>query len=124
MQIPVRLVPAVLTPLAREDALLRRSRGHRRDGRAADQRELARFVQPGAAAGARGEELVLERGVDYPDDRVLVDEEADGDAEHGEDMSVVYRSWSLVSTLPVGCCAVLGYMYRLMGRYTMLDACQ
>lgn len=92
MQIPVRLVPAVLTPLAREDALLRRSRGHWRDGRVSDQRELARFVQPGAAAGARGEELVLERGVDYPDDRVLVDEKADGDAEHGEDMSVVYRS--------------------------------
>ena len=34
----------------------------------------------------------MEGGVDDPDDWAVVEEEGDGDAEHGEDVRVVYGS--------------------------------
>lgn len=53
------------------------------------------LVEPGTAAGAGGEELVLERGVDDAYDWTVLDDEADGDAEHGEEVGVVDSSWGM-----------------------------
>lgn len=89
MHIPIRLIPAILAPLAREDAFPGRIRGHRRNRRIANKRQLALFVQPCAAAGAGGEELVCEGSVDDADDGFVGDNKADGDTEHGEDVGVV-----------------------------------
>jgi hypothetical protein len=54
---------------------------------------LASLVEPGSAANAGGEELVLERLVDYANDGAVVDDEADGDAEHWEEVRIVDGSW-------------------------------
>ena len=88
VHITVRDVAAIFTPLAREDTLRRGVGGHGRD-RVANEWELAFLVEPGTAPAAGGEELVLEGGVDYADDGAVLDDEADGDAEHGEDVGVV-----------------------------------
>lgn len=90
MHIPIRPILAILTPLTREDAFPGRIRGHRRNRRIANKGELALFIQPCAAAGTRRKELVCEGGVDDADDGLVGDDEADGDAEHGEDVGVIY----------------------------------
>lgn len=90
MHIPIRPILAILTPLTREDAFPGRIRGHRRNRRVANKRELTLFIQPCAAAGARGEKLICEGSVDDTDNGFVRDDEADGDAEHGENVGVVY----------------------------------
>lgn len=89
VQVPVRRVSAVLAPLAREDASLRRGCGQRRDG-VTQEREALGFVQPGAFAAAGGEGLVEEWGVDDADDGHAGDDEADGDAVEGREVGEVY----------------------------------
>lgn len=79
-------VPAVLAPLAAEDAALGGVGG---DGDAADQGQALGLVEPGAPPPAGGEELAQEGGVDDADDGDAPDEEGDGDAEHGEQVGVV-----------------------------------
>ena len=50
------------------------------------------FVQPGAFAGAGGEGLVQEGGVDHADYGAVVHDEADGDAVKGGEVGEVYGS--------------------------------
>lgn len=100
MHITVRDIAAIFTPFTGEDTLGRGIGWHGRN-RVADERELAFLVQPGAAPAAGGEELVLEGGVDYADDGAVLDDEADGDAEHGEEVSVIDGSCGV---LIVGFC--------------------
>lgn len=88
-QVPIGNIPTILTPLAREDTLCRCVRGHGRDRRFANEWELASLVEPGSAANAGGEELALEGLVDYADDGAVVDDEADGDTEHWEEVRIV-----------------------------------
>lgn len=99
MHVPIRDIPAILAPLAGEDALSGRIWRHRGGGRVADKGELAFLVEPGATAGAGGEELVLEGGVDDADDGAVVENEGDGDAEHGKEVGVVYSSWFIIIRL-------------------------
>ncbi len=102
VHITVRDVAAILTPLTREDTLQRGVGGHGRD-RVPNEWELALLVEPGTAPAAGGEELVLEGGVDYADDGAVLDDEADGDAEHGEDVGVVDGSCGVLmcGSIPV-----------------------
>jgi hypothetical protein len=93
MEIPIRGIPPILTPLAREDAFTRRVRWHWRNAWVTNQGELAGLVEPGAAPGAGGEELVHEWGVDNTDYGTVIVDESDGDAEHGEYVCVVDGSY-------------------------------
>ena len=54
-------------------------------------------VQPGTFTTTCREGLVEEGGVDDADDGLAGQEESDGDAEHGEDVDVVDRSWGEMS---------------------------
>ena len=92
MHIPVGNITAILPPLAGENALRGRIRRHRRDGRVLYEREPARLVQPGTAPAAGGKKLVLERRVDDAQHGAVGDDKTDGDAEHGEEVGIVYRS--------------------------------
>ena len=56
------------------------------------------FVEESAAAGARGEELIGKRGVDDSDEWFSVVDKGDADAEHGEEVDVVYGSVEGVDT--------------------------
>lgn len=93
MHVPIRNILAILAPLAGENAFFGSVCWHRGDGRVADEGESTFFVEPGAAAGAGGEELILEGGVDDADYGAVVEDEGDGDAEHGEEVGIVYGSW-------------------------------
>jgi hypothetical protein len=53
-------------------------------------------------AFASGEDLIEEGCVDYSDGGFGVEDEGDGDAEHGEEVSVVYCAVEGVDT-PCGC---------------------
>lgn len=53
-------------------------------------------VQEGAPTAAGGEELAEEGGVDDADCGEGVVDEADGDAEHGEEVDVVDGAWRRV----------------------------
>ncbi len=88
VQVAVSPVPAVLSPLTREEAALRGIGRQRRDG-VSEERESLRLVEPGTAPPARREELPQERGVDDADDGLAVQDEADRHAEHGKQVRVV-----------------------------------
>lgn len=90
VHVPVGNVPAILAPFAGQDTPGRRIRRH---SAVADEGQTVRPVQPGSAAAAGREELVLERGVDDADDGTVVENEGDGDAEHGEEVGVVDGAW-------------------------------
>lgn len=102
MQIAIWDITAIFAPLAREDTFTRRIGRHWWDGWVADEGELAFLVQPCPAADAGREELVLEGGVDYSDYGTMLVDEGNGDAEHGENMRVVYGSWEESVTVIVG----------------------
>lgn len=88
VQVALRAVPAVLAPLARQDAPARRVRRERRDG-VAGEREPLGIVKPGPAAAVGGHDLVQHWRIDHADDGVAADGEADGYADHREEVGEV-----------------------------------
>lgn len=63
--------------------------------------------------------------VDDTDDGTVVDDEADGDAEHGEDVGVVYGSLDSQSvSIHFSSFLFIEFTYRLAGQCTMLVARQ
>lgn len=91
VHVPVGPISPIFSPLTREDAPAWRLWGDRRHG-IAHQRQWQGLVQPSAPAAAGGEELVQKRSVDDPYDGLPADDEADRDAEHGEEMGEVHSA--------------------------------
>lgn len=88
VEISIRDVSPVLSPLAGEDALPRSVGGHRTD-RLAQKWQSRGLVQPGSFACASGEELVKQGRKDDSNDGLIVEDESDADAEHGKCMCEV-----------------------------------
>lgn len=109
VHIAIRDISPIFAPLAREDTLRRGIRWHGRDRWIADEGEAARLVEPCTAAAAGGEELVLEWSVDDADGWTVLHDEADRDAEHGENVGVIDGSWDRVRYEIAGCGVALGW---------------
>lgn len=90
-QIPIYMIPSILPPLTAKNTTLRRLSRHGRDW-SSDQGEPLCFIEPGPSTATGGKQLVQHRGVNDADDGLVIDDERDGDAEHGEEVRVVHRA--------------------------------
>ena len=98
MHIAVRRIPSILAPFTREYASTGCFLRHGWDGGFLDQGQALSFVEKGPATSAGREELVRKGRVYYSDEGFGVMDESDTDAEHGEEVDVVYCSVEGVNT--------------------------
>lgn len=89
IQIAIRDILSVLSPFARKHTAFGCLLRHRRHG-ISHQRQPSSFIQPSTLAGASRKDLVQEGCVNDSDGGFRVQDEGDGDAEHGEEVCVVY----------------------------------
>jgi len=97
IQIAIRNILPILTPLARKHTTLGCLLRHRRHW-VSNQRQSSSFIQPSTLARASGKDLVEKGCVDDSDGGFGVQDEGDRDAEHGEEVSVVYGAVERVDT--------------------------